>query len=310
MPTLAAIYITHTHERIARSVMSMGAQTRRPDHVVVACDGDDPRIATEVARAARLIDRPVLLITRPHAGKARPAQTRNNAVRALLADGSITRDDRLVFFDGDCMAPPGALGVHDEALDHRPLCLGWRADLTEAQTATLTDGGVLNWEGVPPLDADQLVRIDHAARTYRRRLFQRHLSITKAHKPQVLGANFGVRAWAYLAINGMDETFVGWGMEDDDVGRRLYAMGVRPTLRLRECVVLHQHHPSRSAGVWSANECAHRIAMPFSTGCRHGLANPLPQTAPTVRRIDPRAESQPEPKPESQPGGVPQRSIA
>lgn len=287
MSRLFAIFITHTHERIARSVMSMAAQTAKPDAVIVSCDGDSPTIQPEIVRAAAAINRPVTLVTRPHTGEARPAQTRNNAVRALQSRFALRDEDRLVFLDGDCMAPPGALAAHETALRGGHISLGWRIELTQAQTDRLTDQHALTGTIDALTDESQHAEVDRAARTHRRRNIQRVLNITKPHKPQVLGANFGVRAWVYRAVNGMDETYTGWGMEDDDLGRRIYALGGRPTLRLRECMVLHQFHPTRARGAWMDNDQARRIGTPFRTACDHGLSNPLPQSQPIIVELGP-----------------------
>lgn len=289
MPALTAIFITHTHERIARSVMSMAAQTRVPDRVVVACDGDSAPIRSEIDRASQAIGRPVLLVTRAHTGQARPAQTRNNAVRALIARGELDDRDRLVFLDGDCMAPPDALAVHQSALESHHISLGWRIELDESQCAGLTDQQVLDGAIATIPTPEQRERVSEAFRTHRRRARLRALSLTKPHKPQVLGANFAVRAWVYRAVNGMDETFIGWGMEDDDFGRRVYALGGLTALRMLECSVLHQHHPTRSRGAWRSNEGAARIGMPFWTVCQHGLRTPVRQPAVVVTEVLPRA---------------------
>jgi GT2 family glycosyltransferase len=291
MPRLAAIFITHTHERIARSVMSMAAQTTPPDRIVVSCDADTPAIRAEVRRTAERIGRPVLLVVRPHTGEARPAQARNNAVRALAAESGLGDDDRLVFFDGDCLAPPRTLRTHLDALDRAHLSLGWRIELTELQTAGLTDEGILGGtiESLPT--AVQREELRRAAKSHRRRAVLRLLSLTKPHKPQVLGCNFGVRAWVYRAVNGMDETFTGWGMEDDDLGRRVYALGGLAALRVRSCPVLHQHHPTRSPGPWIENRQARRIDRPFPTVCTHGLRYPVHQPEPTAILLDPNGET-------------------
>lgn len=286
MPRLIVVFITHTHERIARSVISMGAQSRRPDAIVVSCDGDTEAIRAEVARAAGFIGRPVLLVTRADTGEARPAQTRNNAVRAFRDRCGLRDDDRLVFFDGDCVSPGGVLAIHEQALRRRELSIGWRIELSPAQTARLADGGAYAaFRDVA--DDPQRAEIRAVARTYRRRDLQRRLGLTKPHKPQVLGANFGVTASVFKAVNGLDETFTGWGMEDDDFGRRVYASGGRPALRLHDCVVLHQHHPTRSKGAWKDNKQAHRLDMAFSAACEHGLDNPWPQPSPVVSEIAP-----------------------
>lgn len=287
MPRLFAIFITHTHERIARSVMSIASQTRVPDAIVVGCDGDGPRVLAEVARAADCIGRPVLLVTRPHTGEPRPAQTRNNAVRALIEHAGLRDDDRLVFLDGDCMAPPGMLDEHDRALRAHHLCLGWRVELDEHQTAGLTDDDAASGRIERLPTPDQRAMLGRAARSHRKRAWLRALSLTKPHKPQVLGANFGTLGWVFRAVNGLDETFTDWGMEDDDFGRRVYALGGRFALRLRTCVVLHQHHPTRARGAWIENRHARRLDRPFRIACDHGLVNPLPQPATSVTLVHP-----------------------
>jgi GT2 family glycosyltransferase len=304
MPRLFAILITHTHERIARSVMSVASQTRAPDAIVVACDGESPRIHAEIARAADRVGRPVLLVTRPHTGEARPAQTRNNAVRALMDRHGLADDDRLVFLDGDCLAMPKVLHEHDRALEHHHLCLGWRIELDETQTARLTDEDAISGRITELPGPDQLAELSCAARSHRRRALMRACSLTKPHKPQVLGANFGILGWVFRAVNGLDETFTAWGMEDDDFGRRVYALGGRFALRLRSCVVLHQHHPTRARGAWIDNPHARRLDLPFRIACDHGLTNPLPQPAVSVTLVHPGV-----PGPEMKPARVEQAGL-
>lgn len=298
MTRTIAVLITHTHERIARSVMAMACQTLPPDAIVVSCDAAGEAIDREVERAARRIQRPVTLVTRAATAQARPAQTRNNAVRAVMRTTGLRDDDRLVFLDGDCIAPPSLLATHAQALALTHLSLGWRIELSEAQTAALTDDDAVAGRVLNLADKSQIELIERAARAHRRRMVMRMLSMTKPHKPQVLGANFGVRAWVYRAVNGMDETYTGWGMEDDDFGRRVYALGGLAALRLRECPVLHQHHPTRSRGAWMQNEQAPRIGLPFSTVCRHGLLTPLDQPEPRITTIGPSALPIVEPKPD------------
>lgn len=287
MTRLVAIFITHTPERIARAVMSMAAQNQPPDEIVVSCDADIPAIRSEVRGAAARIGQPVLLVSRPHTGQARPAQARNNAVRAVERHRGLHDDDRIVFFDGDCLAPPDTLRVHRDALAHAHLSLGWRIALTEAQSSTLSDDQILRGSIATLPDAGQLEELRRAARSHRCRAVLRMLSLAKPHKPQVLGCNFGIRAWVYRAVNGMDETYTGWGMEDDDLGRRIYALGGLVALRLRACPVLHQFHPTRSRGPWIENEQARRIALPCPTVCRRGLRNPVPQPTPQTISLEP-----------------------
>ena len=46
-------------------------------------------------------------------------------------------------------------------------------------------------------------------------------------RPKLNGNNFAVSAAAIRAINGLDSDFTGWGYEDDDLRRRLLAIGTK-----------------------------------------------------------------------------------
>ena len=55
--------------------------------------------------------------------------------------------------------------------------------------------------------------------------------------------NHGVHREDYLAVDGNDQAFTGWGFEDSDLAIRLLAAGVRLVWAGRGSTVLHLWHP-------------------------------------------------------------------
>jgi glycosyltransferase involved in cell wall biosynthesis len=79
----------------------------------------------------------------------------------------------------------------------------------------------------------------------RLRLFYQHFKYRQwilcrtANRPKMNGANFGVWRDSLWAVNGFDNTFVGYGYEDNDLRRRLLESGLRMQVAVREAVTFH-----------------------------------------------------------------------
>lgn len=289
MPDLHALIITHTNERIARTLMGLGAQSLLPKTITVACDSDDQRIEPEIQRAADALNHPITLALRKRGEIACRSQNRNNAVRALLnsIDTDIDDDDRLFFLDGDCIPYPASCKTHMQALDSHQLSLGWAVRLSPEQTGTLTDQQVLAGDTAELLTDDQIGSCPKAHLQTRKRIMLRKFGLTKPHKPGILSGNFGVHLRSFIAVNGFDESFTGWGMEDDDLARRLYMIGTRPKSVMDQAVVIHQYHPTQEPPNWKDSPNAHRLSEPCEARCKSGIKNPAPQNEMRVIQIVP-----------------------
>jgi GT2 family glycosyltransferase len=62
-------------------------------------------------------------------------------------------------------------------------------------------------------------------------------------KPKLTACNVGIWRSDLDAVNGFDETFVGWGCEDDDLAYRLRKSGARIVSVLRYTRAYHMWHP-------------------------------------------------------------------
>lgn len=279
--------ITHTPRHLRRCLLSVACADHRPLRVAVSCDGNAPELLAVARSASREFNLPILLVSREHTGQGRSGQTRNNAARAFLAAGA-PESSRLVFFDGDCCPARDCFDAHRRVAgpDGGGVVVGFRVDLSESQTANFDEAAIRM--GRPPAEISALQWADLERRDlrYRRTLFWRRLGLAKPHKPKILSANFSVPLGTFVQINGFDEEFVGWGAEDDDIGRRLYTAGAAPCVGVRACVVYHQWHATRAPASWSKIPGADRFRSGTPTRCVRGIENPVAQPAVSVEVLD------------------------
>jgi hypothetical protein len=280
-PPVHLIISTHTTRHLERTLIGAAAQSLPPASVTVSCDTDDPAIADLVRRFADRRGLAITLIQRAHTGKSRSSQVRNNAVRVLVASGAAP-ESLLVFLDGDCVPAPDLLALHARICAARHVAIGFRVDLTPEQTEAFDESALATGHSPIAPAPQQLVELRHRTARYRRQAWLRQLGIAKPHKPKLLSANFAVRLTDYLAVNGFDEEYEGYGQEDDDLGRRLYRHGCRPIIAIDRALTFHQHHPTRAPGDWHTSPNADRFKAGGPTRCIHGVENPLPQPAVSV----------------------------
>lgn len=152
------------------------------------------------------------------------------------------RGDYLVFLDGDCIPSPYFVA------DHRQLALnGWvvlgQRILTDKEYATslMTDNVIPEWSYPVFRNLQKEGKINRAwpvirflAPSLRRLLPFSYTSIR--------GCNFSLYKSDYVAVNGSDESFVGWGSEDKDLALRLEKNGIRFLPGHFGPIVLHLWH--------------------------------------------------------------------
>jgi glycosyltransferase involved in cell wall biosynthesis len=248
---------------LAAALDSIAAQ-RAPGcrlEVIVSDDGSTDHTPDVVAAFAARAAFPVRFLTQPHDG-FRAARVRNAAARAA-------RGRYLLFLDGDCVVPPHHVAAHLDRRRPGTALLGCFARLTPEASRLVLDGG--------PAAADAAALVPRAERRALRRRRLRawwHAAIRHPTKPRLVSGDFGVWRDDFARVNGFDERFVGWGHEDDDLGLRLRAAGVRLETILDRTASLHLWHPpDPTAGPrWrdGANH-AYFTRRGRLTACRDGL---------------------------------------
>lgn len=258
--------VVNTHQRprhlalVLESIAAQEGVAGRFD-VVVSDDGSTDDTPAVVAAFAARVPFPVRFTTSPRDG-FRLARVRNRG--AALAGG-----DSLLFLDGDCILPPDHVAAYFERRRPGRALLGYCARLPEAASHDLVPGAV-DWgvvqRRIPAAERRALARRCRKARW--------HTWLRHPDKPRLAGGNFLVWRDDFRAVNGFDERFRGWGQEDDDLGLRLRAAGVRlETIldRTFSCHVWHPTDPTAGSRWRDGPNVAYFLRRGRLTACRHGL---------------------------------------
>ena len=224
------------------SLESLMAQHDDNFEIVVADDGsrDDTRQLIEEMNKKS----PVKIV---HAWQEdigfRLAASRNNAVRSSTGDF-------LIFIDGDCIVKENFLTNYRRLAEAEKVIAGPRVLLSQELSAKLLSGVVSADEFNPFANvfrrwrAGSINRIAPAISLPLGRL----RNVLSPRKWQVLrGCNWGLMKKNFLFVNGQDEMFQGWGLEDSDMAIRLINAGVKiKTGRFGGIPVFHIWHKQRN----------------------------------------------------------------
>lgn len=283
---------THTDRYLDFVLVGLARQTVAPASITVTCDVEDERIDATIRRCADWLGLTVLHVRRPHTGKERLAQVRNNAVRALIDSG--VASGRLLFLDGDTYPTDTCVQNHAVLGDGVDLVLPYRIYLTQEQSGQLDAGQLLRGEQCIRATAAQLAQLNRLHRRYLFHLRLRRWHLTKSHKPKMLGGHHSVTLDAYRQVNGHDEEYHTWGTEDDDFARRVYKVGGSARVAVRDILVFHLHHPSRAPADWFDRPNADRfLRRDLPVRCVKGLDSPLDQPPVLVDLVTPVGEANP-----------------
>lgn len=257
MTRIHVVIPTHTTRHLAATLGALAASENPPTSVVVSVDGDAGDFVDLVARIALSPETTTAVVTRAHQGEPRLNQVRNNALRALRQLNWAEPDDMVLVIDGDMAIGPRSLGAHlDAANSGADVVLASRVNLTEPETETLSKLLVSGdfsqaqalmqgfWKNDHPSLSARQHRLERQARLKSVPLLGRVL--VKGHKPKILGGHHALRCSLFEKINGYDERFVGYGYDDDDLARRVHAVGARTAVCIDTIPAFHLWHPTRA----------------------------------------------------------------
>lgn len=212
LPTCTLVVTTYNWpEALNLSLRSVFKQTRMPDEIIVADDGSRDETAMLIKQLSDEFNFPIKHCWQEDLG-FRLARSRNNAIIASSCD-------YIVFIDGDII-------IHKDFIkDH----------VQFSQSGTFVNGSrvILSSELSKKLLSGELKRVGYRFITEKNNI--NGLRIPFMHKivkgPQytiqrIKGCNMAFWKSDLVAVNGFDESFVGWGREDSDMAIRLMNKGV------------------------------------------------------------------------------------
>ncbi|QDT40662.1 Chondroitin synthase [Gimesia alba] len=249
MPGLAVIITTYNWPAALEAVLAgYLSQQRPPDELIVADDGSTQETRTVIDTFRDQAPFPVKHVWHADEG-FRAGAIRNRAIQNSEAD-------YIVFTDGDCIPAPWFLQQHQRLADQGWFLSGNRVLLSQhfSQEVLEEKIPIHTWNRLQWFQARRRKQINRLlplfkiplGRWYRRRL-------AKAWE----GAKTcNLSAWKedLLAVNGFDEDYTGWGMEDSDLVLRLIRNGVYHQDARFAAPVFHLWHPENSRDQLEENQ--------------------------------------------------------
>lgn len=226
--TVSLIISTYNYpEALRLSLHSLQRQTRMPDEVIIADDGsgEETRLLIESLQG----EFGVSLLHVWHEDKGfRLAAIRNKAIRASSCD-------YVIQVDGDIVMEPHFVEDHIAFAERGYFCSGSRAMVSESRTHEA-------------FRQDQFLPtcfsrgIEHRLNAVRCRM----LTPFFRHHKRVNGCNLAFWRDDLFAVNGYDESIVGWGAEDHDLTDRLLRSGLQKKHIKFRAIQYHLWHRSAS----------------------------------------------------------------
>jgi glycosyltransferase involved in cell wall biosynthesis len=232
---------------------------------VVTDDGSRDETLPLLAAAARRVAFPLTFTTHEHDG-FRLARCRNEGVAASTAP-------YLLFTDGDCILPPDHLRTHLACRRSGRFVAGDCLRLDEAASGRVEADALRVGRFPAPLLVGERLRL--GLKGLRAKWYE---ATRTPRRPRLSGNNIGVWRSDYERVNGFDEQFVGWGLEDRDLQVRLERLGLRAWSILLRTAPVHLWHPPAPSFARN-NEGTVNLGYFESlaerpTFCRDGLVKP------------------------------------
>lgn len=223
-------------QALDKVIASLMKQTDSNFEVVIADDGSK-------GDTRRLIESWKLMSVIPvhHAWQEdlgfRAGASRNNAVRKA-------KGDYLIFLDGDCIVRPNFIAQHRLLREEGFVVAGNRCLLNPTLSKRVEEGkeNLSHWNIFNYFLArlkGEINRLD-ALLTLPPSLGFRYKWPKRWER--VRSCNMAVSMNDFKAVNGFDESFVGWGFEDSDLAVRLLNLGLKVKRGMFATAVLHLYH--------------------------------------------------------------------
>jgi glycosyltransferase involved in cell wall biosynthesis len=259
-------------------LLSLAAQSRLPDEVMIADDGSglDTKASVEKMSAQLQDTFPVKHVWQEDIGFRKP-KILNETVRQ-------SSGEYLIFLDGDCMAHRHFVLSHINRSASDAILSGKRVDIGKALTERILERGrpVLSLTGELVWDAvfgrDIRSRKVEEAIRMENRFLRRLLHRDRITDDGVWGCNFSLYKDLFYAINGCDEDFSDGSIEDNDLGIRVLNQGGKLRSVRNYANIFHLWH--RSSWSFQNEKYRHNLAI-----MQKRIANKEKQCVNGIRKI-------------------------
>lgn len=218
-------------EKLKKLIKSLKTQSLLPDEFIVSDDGSQEDIESYLKEEFKNENRfKVKLIKQEDLG-FRLSRARNNGVKE--ADGNL-----LIIIDSDIIMPNKFIEIFYKNRKKNVINLSRAIRLNEEMSNLLTDNDIENNRYSHLYSKKKYFY--NIERYYKNIFYSIFLPKKQAEKFRAMA--FSLYKDDYIKINGFDEGFMGWGLEDVDFGQRAYYSGIKINNSHRNNFQIHQWH--------------------------------------------------------------------
>ena len=244
-PTCSLIVSTYNRpDALELCLESILQQTQLPDEIVVADDGSGEPTGQLVQTMQQRSTVPIVHVWQPDDGY-QLARIRNRAFAAA-------KGEYLVQIDGDLVLDKNFILDHLKMSRPGRFVSGSRTMMDSVLTEKLLSGeikpaAILRYP-------EHLSKKHNAVRSWPLRVLSYFVQRRSTNYRYVLGCNMAFWKKDLLKVNGYNESFKGWGKEDNELAVRLQNAGCKLRFIKFGAVVYHLHHRVADLSAVPSNE--------------------------------------------------------
>ncbi|PWA06137.1 glycosyltransferase family 2 protein [Flavobacterium psychrotolerans] len=214
-------------------------QTRLPDEILIADDGSNQTTIILIEEYQKKYDIPIKHFWQEDKG-FRKSKILNKAIAGATAD-------YIIQVDGDCILHPKFIEDHVNAAEKGLYLYGSRVNILPNAIEEVFAKNIITFS-VFSKEIKNKTRAIHIP--FLSQLYKSHFGISKKFR----GCNVSFWRKDFIAINGYNEDYEGWGREDSDLVIRMGNNGIKAK-RLRYAgIVYHIHHKTSSKDNFELND--------------------------------------------------------
>ena len=238
--TSVVIAVFNHSEILRKSLLCASGQADYIDEIVISDDGSSEDVLQVIKDAAPQLNCATTYVRQQDLG-FRLARSKNNGIRHSTGD-------YLIFIDQDLIYTKGYIKTFIGHRRKRQFIVSYPIRLDEKTSVAITNDAIRKGR------FDQYLSFNQKKVVYRQFIKDgwehglRTIVGNSKHKPKLRGGCFAANREDLLSVNGFDENFIGWGNEDDDLGRRFYCSGIIGKNYFWNEFPLHLYHPEYHQG--------------------------------------------------------------
>jgi len=245
--TVALLISTYNWPQALELVLlSVLAQTRMPDEIIIADDGSDERTKKLVTDYKTRFGVPLKHVWHEDDG-FRKSLILNKAVKQI-------ESEYIIQIDGDIIIHPKFVNDHLNTAENGHFVQGSRAMITEQKSEEIIKTKQINFsfltEGL--YSRFNAIRFPLLAGIFK---------LDPSNPFHIKGCNLAFWKKDFIAINGYYNGFEGWGAEDYEFGARLLHLGVKRKRLKMLALGFHIFHPINSRANTGPNDKIYRKTL-------------------------------------------------